>query len=140
MLLSSDWCGEVIGQCSRNLLFSLKLPSSTWGRGWEVACVCTRSLSCVQFFATPWTVAHQAALSMGFSLQDYWSGLHFPPPGNITNPRIEPVSPETPMLQVDSFLLSHRGSSSEQELIITFAQLDCVILNCHVLVCLLQQP
>ena len=43
-------------------------------------------------FATPWTVAHQAPLSMGFPRQEYWSGLPFPPPGNLPNPGIEPVS------------------------------------------------
>ena len=50
---------------------------------------------------------------MGFSLQEYWSGLHFPPPGDIPNPGVEPVSPESPTLQVDSLLLSHWGSPSE---------------------------
>ena len=39
-------------------------------------CVCAKSLSCVQLFVTPWTVAHQAPLSMRFSRQEYWSGLH----------------------------------------------------------------
>ena len=39
-----------------------------------------KSLGCVQFFATPWTVAHQAPPSMGFSRQEYWSGLPFPSP------------------------------------------------------------
>ena len=42
--------------------------------------VIVKSLSCVQLFATPWTVAHQAPLSMGFSRQEYWSGLPFPSP------------------------------------------------------------
>ena len=41
-------------------------------------------------FATPWTVAHQAPLSMGFCRQEYWSGLPFPPPGNISDPGIKP--------------------------------------------------
>ena len=50
-------------------------------------------LSRVQLFATPWTVAHQAPPSMGFSWQEYWSGLPFPSPGNLLNPRIEPRSP-----------------------------------------------
>ena len=40
-----------------------------------------RSLSCAQLFVTPWTVTHQAPLSMGFSRQEYWSGLPFPSPG-----------------------------------------------------------
>ena len=49
-------------------------------------------LSHVHFFATPWTVARQAPLSMGFSRQEYWSGLPFPPPGDLPTPGIEPVS------------------------------------------------
>jgi len=42
--------------------------------------------------ATPWTVAHKAPLSMGFSWQKYWSGLPFPLPGNLLDPGIEPMS------------------------------------------------
>ena len=52
-----------------------------------------KSLSRVRLFATPWTVAHQAPLSMGFSRQEYWSGLPFPSPGDLSNPGIEPRSP-----------------------------------------------
>ena len=43
-------------------------------------------------FATPWTVAHQAHLSMGFSRQEYWSGFPCPPPGHLPNPGIQPTS------------------------------------------------
>ena len=43
--------------------------------------------------ATPWTVAHQAPLSMGLSRQEYWSGLPFSSPGDLPNPQIEPGSP-----------------------------------------------
>ena len=50
-------------------------------------------LSRVRLFATPWTVAHQVPLSMGFSRQEYWSGLPFPSPGNLPDPEIEPGSP-----------------------------------------------
>ena len=50
--------------------------------------------SVVSNFKIPWTVAHQAPLSMGFSRQEYWSGLPFPPPGDLPDPGIEPVSPE----------------------------------------------
>ena len=46
----------------------------------------------VWFFVTPWTVAHQAPLSMGVSRQRYWSGLPYPPPGDLPDPGIEPVS------------------------------------------------
>ena len=52
-----------------------------------------KSLSHVQLFVTPWTVAHQAPPSMGFSRQEYWSGLPFPSPGDLPDPGIEPVSP-----------------------------------------------
>ena len=48
---------------------------------------------------TPWTVAHQAPLPMGFSRQEYWSGLPFPSPGDLPDPGIEPRSPA---LQADS--------------------------------------
>ena len=47
----------------------------------------------VQLFATPWTVAYQASPSMGFSRQEYWSGLPFPSPGDLPDPGIEPGSP-----------------------------------------------
>ena len=50
-------------------------------------------------FAIPWTIARQAPLSMGFSRQEYWSGLPFPTPGDLPNPGTEP---ESPALQADS--------------------------------------
>ena len=58
-----------------------------------------KSLSWVQLFAIPWTVVYQASLSMGFSRQEYWSGLPFPSPGDLPDPGIEPRSPA---LQADA--------------------------------------
>ena len=58
-----------------------------------------KSLSRVRLFATPWTVAYQAPQSMGFSRQEYWSGVPFPSPGDLPNPGIEPRSPA---LQADA--------------------------------------
>ena len=52
-----------------------------------------KPLSRVQRFATPWIAAYQAPLSMGFSRQEYWSGLPFPSPGDLPDPGIEPRSP-----------------------------------------------
>ena len=52
-----------------------------------------KSLSRVQLFATPWTVAYQAPPSMGFSRQECWSGLPFPSPEDLLDPEIEPRSP-----------------------------------------------
>ena len=54
-------------------------------------CVCAQSLGDVQLFATSWAGARQAPLSMGFSRQDYWSGLPFPSPADL--PGIKPMSP-----------------------------------------------
>ena len=58
-----------------------------------------KSLSRVRLFVTTWTVAYQAPLSMGFSRQEYWSGLPFPSPGVLYNSGIEPRSPT---LQADA--------------------------------------
>ena len=52
-----------------------------------------KSLSRVRLFATPWTVAYQAPPSMGFSRQEYWSGLPFPSPGDLPDPGLKPGSP-----------------------------------------------
>ena len=67
-----------------------------------------KSLSCAHLFATPWTVAHQAPPSIGFSRQEYWSGLSFPSPGDLPNPRIKLRSPA---LQADSLPSEPPGTS-----------------------------
>ena len=81
---------------------------SPWEESWTLRlqltvltslCVCVCMLSHVQLFVTPGTVAHQAPLSMGLSRQEYWSGLPFPPPGDLPNPGIKPKSPA---LQADA--------------------------------------
>ena len=61
-------------------------------------CVCVCVLSHGQLFVTPWTVAHQAPLSMEFSRQEYWSGLPFPTPGDLLTSETEPVSLASPAL------------------------------------------
>ena len=73
--------------------------------------ICMLSLSCVRLFETPWTVAHQFPLPMGFPKQEYWSVLPYPPPGDLPNPGIEPVSLTSPAL-ADGFLnhCYHLGS------------------------------
>ena len=57
----------------------------------ESIVVVVKQLSSVQLFATPWTVAHWAPLSMEFPRQEYWSGLPFPPPGVLANTGIKPA-------------------------------------------------
>ena len=67
------------------------------------------SFSCVQLFATPWTVARQAPLSMGFSRQGYWSGFPCLPPGDFPNLGIELASLTSPALAVSSLSLAPPG-------------------------------
>ena len=64
------------------------------------------SHSVMSDFATPWTIVHQASLSLEFSRQEYWSGLPFPSSGDLPDPEIEPGSPA---LQVNSLLLEPPG-------------------------------
>ena len=75
-----------------------------------------KSLSHVQLFATLWTVAHQAPPSMGFSKQEYWSGLPFPSPGDLPNPGIEPGSSA---LEADA-LTSEPPNEEEKKIIEPF--------------------
>ena len=58
-------------------------------------CVCMHAklFSYIRLFVTLWTIAHQASLSMGFPSQEYWSGLPCPPPGDLSDSGIKPVSP-----------------------------------------------
>ena len=72
-------------------------------------CVHAESLSRVPFFAAPCTVARQAPLSVGFSRQEYWSGLPFPPPEDFPSPGIEPVFPAAPMLGSELFTTAPSG-------------------------------
>jgi len=67
-------------------------------------------VSRVQLFVTPWTVAHQVPLSMGFSRQEYWSGLPFPSPEDLPSPGFKSRSPA---LQVDSLPSEPPGKPSE---------------------------
>ena len=67
-----------------------------------------QSLSCVQLFAIPWIVDYQAPPSMGFSRQEYWSGLQFTSPEDLPDPGIEPRSPT---LQADTLRSEPPGES-----------------------------
>ena len=66
-----------------------------------------KSFSHVRLFATPWTVAYQAPPSIGFSRQEYWSGLPFPSPGDLPDPGIKPRSPA---FQADALTSEPRAS------------------------------
>ena len=80
--------------------------------------VVVQLISQVLLFTIPWTITCQAPLSMGFPIQEYWSGQPCPPPGDLPNPGIEPVSPMSPDRKKDSSPLSHLES----------LQNDCAVL------------
>ena len=87
-------------------------------------------LSCsshVRIFATLWTVARQAPLSMGFSRQEYWSGLPCPPPGGLPDPGIEPVSLTSLAWQVGSLALVPPGKPiTSTYLFLSWGNLGCL--------------
>ena len=106
-------------QFSRSVVFDSATP-------WTAACQASlsitsswslvKSLSRVRLFVTPWTAAHQAPQSMGFSRQEYWSGLPFPSPGDLPDPGIKPGSPalEADALTSEPQTHIHRVSCANQ--------------------------
>ena len=83
--------------------------------------MCVKSLSCVRLFETLWTVARQAPLSIGFSRQEYWSGLPFPSPGDFPNPGIEPGSPA---LQADTLSSEPPGKPNRLPCLIGYTSMQ----------------
>ena len=75
----------------------------------EDVAVQTCALTPVRLSATPWSAARQAPLFMGCPRQEYWSGLPFPPPGDLPDPGIEPVSPASPALTGGFFTTDSLG-------------------------------
>ena len=99
-----------------------KWPTGTWK--WHSASLviavlcCAHSLGRVWHIMTPWTVAHQAPLSMGFPKQECWSGLPFPTPGDI--PDLQPKSPRSPAVAVGFFTTMPPGN----QLVIQFSSVQ----------------
>ena len=77
--------------------------------------------SCVRLFATPWTVAQQAPLSMEFSRQEYWSGLPFLSPKDLSKPRLNPVLPHCRQIL---YHLSHQESKSQRSKFLIYSKDD----------------
>ena len=116
---SQLYCWQLIQRKAAVRSGVLKFRGLMWEIAtWEIAAVTRtflflldvlllfQSLSRVWLFVTPWTVAHQASLSMGFPRQEYWSGLPCPPPGDLPDPGI---IPRAPALQADSLLSEPPG-------------------------------
>ena len=97
-----------------------------YGKLKEVCAVLSR-FSRVQLFATPWTVARQAPLSLGFSRQEYWSGWPFPSPGDLPIPGIRPTSLTPPTLTGSSLPLTPPEKPYELQLIIMY---PCWFFHC----------
>ena len=89
--------------CIASRLFTAESPGKPITcHKWKV-----KSLSPVRLFAIPWTVVYRASLSMGFSRQEYWSGLPFPSPGDLPDPGLKPRSPA---LQADALPTCHTNT------------------------------
>ena len=104
---SRTFVTEQTWEVTRNRLFVKVLTS------WKSYQACVLSCSVMSDSLSPFgLITHQAPLSMGFFRQEYWSGCHFPPLGDLPDPRIEPKSPVSPALQVTSHGESnHTGSA-----------------------------
>ena len=92
-------------RASKGKLGTMRTLGNFFPLGLGSECSVASFISCFihfQLFATPWTLACQGLLSMGFSRQEYWRGLQFSSPGDIPNPGIELTSPVSLALQVDS--------------------------------------
>ena len=87
--------------------------------------------SCVQLFATLWTEACQAPLSMGFSRQEYWRGVSYPPPGDLSNPGIKPMSLTSPAL-VGRFLGSTTWEAHETYNLALWSRLQNSFSTCDI--------
>ena len=74
----------------------------------DFVCMCAQSLSHVQLFETLWTIACQVPLYMGFTRQEYWSGLPFPLPGDLSDPGIEPTPPTSSC--IGKWILYHQAT------------------------------
>ena len=89
----------------------------------------------VQLFAISWTAARQVPLSMGFSRQEYWSGLPFPPPGDLPDPGIQPMAPGW---QVDSLPAESPGKPCNQDILVRQNDLRAAPLS-HIMMQLQQR-
>ena len=92
-----------------------------------------KSLSHVQLFAIPWTVAYQAPQFMGFSRQAYWSGLLFLPPGNLPDPGIKPMSFVSPALASGFFTTEPPGKPAGSNIFYLFHNIACNFLQSCIL-------
>ena len=108
----TDWLNRTenmtLGEWSQMQKTTYYVIQFIWNRTGKSMCKCLVTQLCL--FVTPWTATLQVPLSTGFSRQEYWSGLPFPPPGDLPDPGSNPHLLCLLHWQADSLLLSHRGS------------------------------
>ena len=102
--VTAQFCALVLRTCG-SIGTNCRLTSSRDTALPRLRTINVQSLSRVLLFATPWTIAHQAPLSMEFSRQEFWSGVPIPPPGYLPHPGTEPVSLASPALEAHSLPL-----------------------------------
>ena len=110
---------ETFVPCGNHWLFFILLqaPAASSGPRNYTVCVCSCMLSHVPLFVTLWTVAHQAPLSVGFPMQEYWTGLPLPPQGDLPDPGIKPVFLTSPVLAGRFFTTSTTWEAQETVLV-----------------------
>jgi len=90
------------------------LPISSVFLSWLMSllcvCTCAQSLQSCLSLCNPMDCSRQTPQSMGFSRREHWSGFPFPPPGDLPDPGIKPISPASPAQQADLLPMSHQGS------------------------------
>ena len=115
------WEIPYLAQQSRACL-KLWVEEGQWGKPSSIPTLQAQSLSRVWLFATPWTVAHQAPLSIAFFRQEYWSGLSYPPSGDLSTLGIEAACPT---LAGRFFTTEPPGKSHGQRSLVGYSQWGC---------------
>ena len=106
------------------------LGQGIWKLSTGMECIHTKLLQLCLTLCDPKDCSPSgSSLSMGLSRQEYWSGLPHPPPGNLPDPRIEPMSSAASKLQADSLPLSHLGSSLGWRLNVKFKTIASITVN-----------
>ena len=119
---TNSWVSQILRGSSRHHFLAMFLGRSLQLSGADVfhlengfKKVKVKSPSRIRLFATLWTVAHKSPPSMGFSRQEYWSGLPLPSPGGLPHPRIRPTSQKSPALQAGALTSEPPRHKSQQD-------------------------
>ena len=126
---NSKWKAKVRSLCIYFNSLCENLGQGIWKLSTGMECIYTESLQLCLTLCDPKDCSQEAPLSMGFSRQEYWSGLPCPPPGNLSDRGIEPMSPVASESQAYSLPLSHLGSPLGWRLNIKFKTIASITVN-----------